>query len=1770
MAKAKNPIVTILEQYLLNPDKCVFPFLIKEETKERTIITYNEGKEYGKALRDAHEKVAAWFSDNFADRDPNSYAYQKGVRCSDALKPHLHSNYFIKLDIHHFFESITEEAFFSHYGEFFNKRSALYIKGCFYKGSLSIGYVTSPMLSDFFMKRFDKNVGDFLESHPELHYSRYSDDILLSSEEDDDDSSLNELFEFVQKELAVMGLEINPKKTVKRKLDFASHNSLVYLGLALSKADEFENKITISKRYILFLLKLIAKTNKYGDKCKGLLDEINSRVAYLAYNSPVSFARFQKKHRNLYGKEYNFVPKQPLDRTTPIVASEIPNYEQYAQIFDIALHAKINAANPYGFSKKDAIVIRRYLVKDQKKVVIPAFVDSIGPRAFFFHQEIEEVVFEGKIKHIDSFAFSGCRNLKKIVFPDSLRYIGDGAFQDTRSLKEIDISRRVKMISSSAFKGSGIRRAGLPDSLALVKNEAFADCRHLEAISLPDSLQSVGEEAFSSCTHLAEIALPSHLLSLERGVLQNCQRLKRIDLPSSLLEINGSALSGCRLLRELSIPDNVVNIAANAFLGIPHLSLKIKGNRVFGLTEKGDLIEKESNKLIVSLTKLPVPGLAVVGERAYEESTFERFIVPEGVESIEKGAFKGNEYLKEIVLPSSLKHLGPEVFEGCTSLKEAVVPEGITLIDAAAFKGCLSLERVTLPSSLLEIGKEAFAGDHKLSLELPKSLKKIGYKAFKDCTSLKKLYVGKELIDINDKAFYGCSSSLESIEVEPRNPIYASHNANVLSRIKEHTLILGTNFSKVPPGTVRIEPYAFYGCESIKEVKLPAATTHIGKGAFRGCVSLEKIDLKTVYSIGDSAFCGTKSLMEAKLPESLTELGEDAFANSGIKKLRLPNSLSNDIKDSTFQNCISLEEIHFSASIHKISRKMFTGLPNLKKITVDPANSKYTDLGSNGVFEEGPGKGYSLVLGCENTVLSEDIKTIQESAFSYTSLRKVSVSYPLELSKGCFAYCGELEEAELTDLVPSLPGLYQTLELPANAFAGCRKLKRVALSKEIRVIARRAFDGCAKLSEIHLPKELTSIKSFAFRGCASLKEIVVPKGVISIESGAFSGCKNLEKVVFEGPIENIGDDAFGDCVSLKEIAFPDSLVMIGRGAFKNCQALKAIAIPDNANPEVNVMIRDMAFAECSGLTDISLPLRLERIPTAAFRGCTSLRKLDLRGLDSLKSIGQYAFCGDDGLSQVFLPEKLEKIESHAFAHCPFLREVHLPDCLKSLGAGAFAYDPLIEHIRIPSSLISFHNSAFYGDPIKDITVEQGNPAFREGKSSTLIIKRYDDEIGPALLLAAKDPVIPEDVELIESHAFANLGDLEEVKLPKGLKIINSYAFIHCDKLTKVNLGDTALTKIGDNAFGSSNLEEVKLPNTLKTLEAHAFFSCKKLKEISLPASLEEYEVEAFSPSEALTSIKVDPANERYGDLGSNLIVDKESQDVLLSCKNSSFPEGIASIRVFRDAAKEMKEVRLPSTLDNAPLSFGNGMDIKKIEVHQDNPTFKTNPEGTALLTADDQLVYYNKDGIIPEGTKTLSGWLLNPQAKKLYVPSSLKSLRGLLGQKLDNIEEIAVDPANPHFDSRENCNAIIDSRKGALLLGGKNTKIPSSVSSFAQGAFAYDANLKDIVIPSNVLYIARGAFDLQRKYRSVTVDPANPYYKLADNARDILAIKNDPKGKVAISFMFEGDEDKEKPSYPDRREAIGTGYTLPTSMLPPSRGPAFDDLEIIGDDDLPF
>ena len=112
--------------------------------------------------------------------------------------------------------------------------------------------------------------------------------------------------------------------------------------------------------------------------------------------------------------------------------------------------------------------------------------------------------------------------------------------------------------------------------------------------------------------------------------------------------------------------------------------------------------------------------------------------------------------------------------------------------------------------------------------------------------------------------------------------------------------------------------------------------------------------------------------------------------------------------------------------------------------------------------------------------------------------------------------------------------------------------------------------------------------------------------------------------------------------------------------------------------------------------------------------------------------------------------------------------------------------------------------------------------------------------------------------------------------------------------------------------------------------------------------------------------------------------------------------------------------------------------------------------------------------------------------ESLYISKSVVKIdANLFGEFyiVDNTNpaRIEIDPVNPVYDSRENCNAIIETATNTLIVGRKGSVIPSSVTSIADNAFKSCKELKSIVIPEGVKTIGKSAFEGCSGLTSITI-----------------------------------------------------------------------------------
>lgn len=129
------------------------------------------------------------------------------------------------------------------------------------------------------------------------------------------------------------------------------------------------------------------------------------------------------------------------------------------------------------------------------------------------------------------------------------------------------------------------------------------------------------------------------------------------------------------------------------------------------------------------------------------------------------------------------------------------------------------------------------------------------------------------------------------------------------------------------------------------------------------------------------------------------------------------------------------------------------------------------------------------------------------------------------------------------------------------------------------------------------------------------------------------------------------------------------------------------------------------------------------------------------------------------------------------------------------------------------------------------------------------------------------------------------------------------------------------------------------------------------------------------------------------------------------------------------------------------------------------------------------------DLIIPNTTQYVSeyAFLWFEGLKSLTIPKSVKSIGERSFRFCTNLESITIDEDNTFYDSRDNCNAIIETSSNKMMIGCKNTVIPNTVTMIGEYAFSSCKGLTSITIPISVKHIGDYAFRSCSDLTSITI-----------------------------------------------------------------------------------
>ena len=364
-----------------------------------------------------------------------------------------------------------------------------------------------------------------------------------------------------------------------------------------------------------------------------------------------------------------------------------------------------------------------------------------------------------------------------------------------------------------------------------------------------------------------------------------------------------------------------------------------------------------------------------------------------------------------------------------------------------------------------------------------------------------------------------------------------------------------------------------------------------------------------------------------------------------------------------------------------------------------------------------------------------------------------------------------------------------------------------------------------------------------------------------------------------------------------------------------------------------------------------------------------------------------------------------------------------------------------------------------------------------------------------------DIIIPETVKYdgvtyqvtkIGESAFYGCWDVTSITLPSSIKEIGNFAFQDC-QIESINL-PAGLKKIGNCAFRNVNLQSIDIPSSVTEMGSAVFLDCfydielnitdlkawcnisfegtlrgimklflngKEVTHLVIPDGVKEVKACSFGEFVNIESVEIPQGVEKIGDYA--FYADYELTSITI-------PKSVTSIGEYAFwYCEKLSSLTIPSSVKEiGGNAFWNCSGISDLVL----------PEGVEKIGEN----AFGDCGSIcsltlPNSFKKIGdlAFFASSQLASVIIPKNVEEI-GYQAFNFNSLSSIVVDPANSVYDSRNNCNALIETATNTLLAGCKNTVIPNTVTAIGDGAFS-NCRFTSIQLPYGIKSIGSSAFE---------------------------------------------------------------------------------------------
>lgn len=200
---------------------------------------------------------------------------------------------------------------------------------------------------------------------------------------------------------------------------------------------------------------------------------------------------------------------------------------------------------------------------------VSGILTSIGKSCFYSCINLNRVQIHESLSLsvLPNSCFSQCSSISTITLPINLNSIEESCFMDCISLSEVVFPAKLNSLADSCFSNCSLTKVDLfkCTSLTVISNNAFNSNFNLELVILPPNLDKIGRYAFSGSA-ITNLSLPNSVSILDQFSFMNCKQLSLFSIPqnSQLTTIGVGVFKGCVSIETISSESSSFSIVTGA------------------------------------------------------------------------------------------------------------------------------------------------------------------------------------------------------------------------------------------------------------------------------------------------------------------------------------------------------------------------------------------------------------------------------------------------------------------------------------------------------------------------------------------------------------------------------------------------------------------------------------------------------------------------------------------------------------------------------------------------------------------------------------------------------------------------------------------------------------------------------------------------------------------------------------------------------------------------------------------------------------------------------------------------------------------------------------------------------------------------------------------------------------------------------------------------------------------------------------------------------